>query len=284
MKSDAICSGASPIAIGGIGGSGTRLLARLLMELGYFMGPDLNESLDNLWFTLLFKRPAILEASPDEFSRLARLFVNGMTGGTPPEDGDARFIDLLAHESRPAEFPVEWFLARAASLKTARMNPSPVTWGWKEPNTHIVIPRLRQCLPGLKYVHVMRNGLDMAFSGNQTQLRFWGAWLIGDKIELTPRYSLKYWRVVHERILTLGQEMEGDLLLLDYDQFCRSPAEGLSHLLAFLGLDISRDRQSKLISHVHPPASLGRFKQHGTQDFDPEDLAFATRMGYDGTL
>ena len=284
MKSTPLCPGAPPIAVGGIGGSGTRLVARLLMELGYFLGPDLNESLDNLWFTLLFKRPAILESSPDEFSRLARIFVGGMTGKPLLDEADAQLLDHLALEPRPPEFPVEWFQARVASLKSARKKPSPPTWGWKEPNTHIVIPQLRQCLLGLKYLHVMRNGLDMAYSSNQTQLRFWGAWLIGDKIEVTPRYSLKYWRLVHERILSLGLDMGVDLLLLDYDQFCLRPTEGLRRLLAFLGLDISRARQSQLISHVHPPSSLGRFKQHGTQDFDPEDMAFARRMGYDGTL
>ncbi len=284
MKTNPMCFGASPIAVGGIGGSGTRLLARLLMELGYFLGPDLNESLDNLWFTLLFKRPAILEASPDEFNRLARIFVGGMTGNPLLDEADRQLLDQMALEPRPPEFPVEWFQARVISLTSARTTATPSAWGWKEPNTHILIPQLRQCLPGLKYLHVMRNGLDMAYSSNQTQLRFWGAWLIGDKIEVTPRYSLKYWRLVHERILSLGLDMGEDLLLLDFDQFCLSPTEGLRRLLAFVGLDISQARQSQLISNLHPPASLGRFKQHGTQDFDPEDMAFASRMGYDVTL
>jgi hypothetical protein len=48
------------VAIGGVGGSGTRLGAALLQVLGYYIGDDLNESLDNLWFTLLFKRRSIL--------------------------------------------------------------------------------------------------------------------------------------------------------------------------------------------------------------------------------
>mgnify|MGYP000184971871 CR=1 FL=1 len=254
------------------------------MGLGYFFGPAPKGALYNFWFLLLFKRPPILKASPDEFSRLARIFLGGMTGNPLLDEADTQLLDQIALEPRPPEFPVEWFQARVTSLTSARATPTTSAWGWKEPNTHIVIPQLRQCLPGLKYLHVMRNGLDMAYSSNQTQLRFWGAWLIGEKIEVTPRYSLKYWRLVHERILSLGLEMGVDLLLLDYDQFCLNPAEGLRRLLAFLGLDISQARQIQLITHVHPPASLGRFKQHGTQDFAPEDMAFASRMGYDGTL
>ncbi len=45
----------TPVAIGGVGGCGTRLIAEMLMRVGFFLGSDLNESLDNLWFTLAFK-------------------------------------------------------------------------------------------------------------------------------------------------------------------------------------------------------------------------------------
>ena len=38
------------VAIGGVGGSGTRLIARMLGQLGWYLGDDLNESVDNLWF------------------------------------------------------------------------------------------------------------------------------------------------------------------------------------------------------------------------------------------
>ena len=44
------------VAVGGLGGSGTRLIANLLKLHGFYLGTDLNESLDNLWFTLIFKR------------------------------------------------------------------------------------------------------------------------------------------------------------------------------------------------------------------------------------
>ena len=49
----------NPIAVGGVGGSGTRVVANFLEMLGFDMGSDINESLDNLTFTLLFKRPPL---------------------------------------------------------------------------------------------------------------------------------------------------------------------------------------------------------------------------------
>ena len=45
------------VSIGGVGGSGTRAVARILELLGYFMGGSLNRSGDNLWFTALLRRP-----------------------------------------------------------------------------------------------------------------------------------------------------------------------------------------------------------------------------------
>ncbi len=47
-----------PVIIGGVGGSGTRVLAEIVAMFGFFMGKDLNSAGDNLTYTLLFKRPA----------------------------------------------------------------------------------------------------------------------------------------------------------------------------------------------------------------------------------
>ena len=43
------------ICVGGVGGSGTRVIAMILASLGLNIGNNLNEALDNLTFTLLFK-------------------------------------------------------------------------------------------------------------------------------------------------------------------------------------------------------------------------------------
>ena len=46
-----------PLVIGGLGGSGTRVVADILLAQGWYLGQDLNRAKDNLLFTLLFKRP-----------------------------------------------------------------------------------------------------------------------------------------------------------------------------------------------------------------------------------
>jgi len=271
----------TPVAIGGVGGSGTRLIARLLMELGFFMGEDLNESNDNLWFTLLFKHVGILSVREGEFGELVRIFVDRMTGAGTCNPSQAAQVTRLALRDRP-DHPASWLKDRADSLLAAGvMRSCARPWGWKEPNTHVVMDRLPGFLPGMKYIHVMRNGLDMAHSANQNQLRLWGRHFLDQDFEVSPRWSLKYWHAVHRRILRVCETMGDRFLLLNYDRLCQDPHGELPPLLKFLGLAPSMDAVSRLAELVRAPVSIGRFKRDGVGVFDPEDVAFARRLGFD---
>lgn len=50
----------SPVIIGGIGGSGTKITAEILQELGYFLGHNLNAAQDNLLFSKIVRSKVIL--------------------------------------------------------------------------------------------------------------------------------------------------------------------------------------------------------------------------------
>ena len=46
------------IAIGGVGGSGTRVVTEIIINAGFYMGPDIAQyTKDNFWWTTLLKRP-----------------------------------------------------------------------------------------------------------------------------------------------------------------------------------------------------------------------------------
>ena len=83
---DPVPTKVGPCAIGGLGGSGTRVVAQILRDVGIFMGTDLNGANDNLWFTLLFKRPKILTISDGEFNSWVRLFADRMSGDLEIDD------------------------------------------------------------------------------------------------------------------------------------------------------------------------------------------------------
>ena len=60
------------IAIGALGGSGTRAIAQVLMDAGIYLGDSLNNANDNKLFTRLFKNPFVLQRR-----RQRRRFRNG---------------------------------------------------------------------------------------------------------------------------------------------------------------------------------------------------------------
>lgn len=55
------------------------------MESGFFMGSDLNRERDNLWFTLLFKRPRwfaeVATKDPGQIRTAMRIMEKAMVGG-----------------------------------------------------------------------------------------------------------------------------------------------------------------------------------------------------------
>ena len=271
----------TPIAIGGVGGSGTRLVADLLMRLGFFVGTDLNDSLDNLWFTLLFKRAEIRNCSDAEFQACVDLFVGRMQGRTNLDAADRVFLEHLAEADRP-QHDGPWLQERVASFCTPAVGPSPsVRWGWKEPNTHIVLPRLIRSMPAFKYIHVIRNGLDMAYSGNQNQLRLWGPGILGmDQVPIDPRHSLKYWCRVHVHLLEVFECFPGRCLLLDFDQLCMDPHRHLGELLTFIDVAPSPERIDALASLIRPPDSIGRYRGFDSSRLDRQDIATVAKLGF----
>lgn len=266
-----------PIAIGGVGGSGTRLIAEWMKALGVFTGSDLNASSDTLWFTLLFKHAGILECGEDEFLALTRAFVAGLTGGSPLPAAAQALLASLAARDRPMETR-DWLQQRARSLTAAAMLPAHGgRWGWKEPNTHLVIDRLWRIQPELRYVHVVRHGLEMALSANQNQVRLWGTAVLGEDAAPSPARSLAYWCKVQQRMQRLLEGNPQRVFWLDYDALCRNPEQGVHDLLRFLGLD--RSNACALAAQVRIPGAQRHVGQ-SLSHFRAQDVEYVRSLGY----
>jgi len=217
-----------PVAIGGVGGSGTRVVAEMLMRLGIDLGSNLNTASDNLNFTRCFKRQDWFMNFPDE-RELSAAWETFIDQGIECEDGT---------------------LATSGSTAVPR-------WGWKEPNAHIFLPFLFKNVPEFKYIHVLRNGLDMAFSDNQNQPKNWGQFILNSPCDdqITPIYSLDYWIAANIRALKFQQEMKGSFLLINYDELCKNPKKELAKLLLFVNRSGNLD---ELASFINPPKTIAR--------------------------
>ena len=304
------------LAIGGIGGSGTRAIAKLAARAGADMGADLNESLDHLGFTALFKRHALFPTERNQDflrealtlylqSRGLDVFEAGITLTPTPTPAPAptttrtrttRLNDFLSHlpESSPAEAHCEWqnteWLAERVG-KLADVTSSPQLTGWKEPNTHIVLPYLLQALPNLHYVHVIRHGLDMAFSSNVAQVRLWGELLSEHSLDAeNPADRFAYWCAVHQRVATVATEFPGRVTVCPIDQGRETVRERLRPVLSALGLsahntcdsacDNAFDSASDSAFDIDPPSTTGRYVREAPFALAHEQVALLEAYGY----
>lgn len=243
-----------PIAVGAVGGSGTRLIARILETLGVAMATPINEAADAL-----------------EWPPMRSLLDQSML---------ARFSreDIL----RNAFNVFEQLLA----LRKHNLAPHGRA-GWKVPTTHLWLPELAQFFPRMQYVHLLRNGLDMAYSGNQRQARHWArshavTLDLDEEGRVTPGSMLEYWLSANETALASGSQLLGNrILVVRFETLCREPERVIQDLADFLGIPAKRNTVRQLAGGVHMPESVNRYLHRDWQnDFNPGQLARLEKLGY----
>jgi hypothetical protein len=276
-----------PLVVAGIGGSGTRVAAQLLIELGFYLGDDLNSALDNLTSTFLFKRPRWYGREAPRQRRIdaaARLFARSMTVATAPPPRERltllgallgtmpRGIDRLGRRRG-----TRWAPERARRLLSSRgHDPARAAgWGWKEPNAMLLLEELDKAFPGLRFIHVLRDPEQIAHGHNHTMLHNWSRHLglepprrnhthfdrwclrLGLKsprtrAELIER-SLEFSRVVTARTEHIGQTRLGARYhRLDMNRLCDEPDVEIEPLLGFLDLTPDADTRERLRSIPDP--------------------------------
>jgi hypothetical protein len=289
-----------PVAVGGIGGSGTRVLFQLLEALGYYLGRDLNPAGDNLWFTILFKRPlwlcAALKDGPARIHRALEFFDKCMATGNRPSHEELSFYFRAVHEyyRQPYHKRDRFTPARLKNRMDKIKEPHEVNeknyrgWGWKEPNSFIYLEYLGAFYPDLKYIHLVRHGLDMAYS-SRAQYRYWSSFfgldLRPDWDELPePVKKVEYWLRANAFALEQGRRRLGDrFLVVRFDELCEKPEATIGCLLDFLGIDRQTIDTGELNIYDIPkaPASVGRYKNYNPDIFSTSQLDGVRGWGFE---
>lgn len=273
----------APVAIGGMGGSGTRVVSAAAIALGVDMGSDLNRALDNLGFTLLFKDQLAWTLPADAFAWRTRIFADAMAGNAPLSGEDLALLATLAATGRGGEDWVQhqpaWLAERADRLAAMAARPAQPgrRWGWKEPNTQVLLHRLEPLIPGLRYVHVSRDPLDMAFSRNTNQMMFWGPQVLRRRVQPTPRDMLAFWCELDRRARRMAEAMGRRYLRLEHAELCASPVEQMARLAGFLDADTAAAPELALL--VRSPPTVGRHRGRSRDEFAQEDLDYLASIG-----
>jgi len=172
----------------------------------------------------------------------------------------AAFFDRWVGRERTPEASAELRALVARQHEEAAGRP----WGWKEPRSVYMLPLLRAEVPGMRFLHVVRDGRDMAFSGNQVQLRKHGDAVLGATDERDELRSVSLWREVNLRAADFGESELGDRYLrIRFEDLCAEPTATVEQVLRFFGLEGDAERIAA--EEVQSPSTLGRWR-----DADPE--------------
>jgi hypothetical protein len=284
-----------PVVIGGVGGSGTRVIAEILTLLNFYMGNDLNGPKDFLLYTLLFKRKNWFYRNKNnsrQLQRGLRLLEKLVISKKSLSLSEISYlihaiISMSIHgHNHLGDGKGNWPLVRVKKQFSGEDHDLSQYsgWGWKEPNSHLLITEMERCFNNFKYIHTVRHGLDMAFSDNQQQLFNWGPMfgveLPKNKPEI-PRASFKYWVKANRAALEAGKKLGPEKFLwINYDQFCSNPEPEIRKLISFLGINVSESIFKTCAELPNIAESTGRYKKQELTGFDENDLMFLSSLGF----
>jgi hypothetical protein len=232
-----------PVVAIGRGGSGTRLLSELLQSLGVFLGNDINVSGDSLeWVGTIYK--------------LALDRTRGR-GSQPSKHGSRGLQDTAAQVLSDGDWSGEQ------------------PWGWKLPETILVLPDILEAFPGAKFIHLVRHPIDSALRRTHMTSRLnnrvgkavleaayeaigWDR----DRVRTDPDYlrNAVTWRYQVENAMKFGRDGPGagQYLEIRFEDLCEDPGRSGQAIADFLGIPfakngVSIDVDRRRVKHCRPP-------------------------------
>lgn len=270
------------IAIGGLGGSGTRAVAKVFTQAGVYMGDDLNGVNDNLLFTRLFKNPKwYRSASEKEVRKRFDIFERYMSQGAITLSD---FVEIYRSATSNEIFrsKIECYIELSGKIFKKRKRIE--EWGWKEPNTQIYINELMEHFKDLKYIHVVRHGLDMAYSKNKQQLKNWG-WKFnihlsgGENERELAIDQLNYWIRSNQFVKDTCSKHPERCLIVYHEEFCNDPLTQIDRMLDFTGIITDIETRENLYRIPKNTGSNERFKDHDISIFSAEQIEQVIALG-----
>ncbi len=240
-----------PVVVFNKSHSGSRFLARLLAASGIFMGAERNASEDALPLLNLVTY-FVEHYHPD---------ASGLWDAARPVDG-----------TLPG-------LAEAVFAQHLRGHDGSQAWGWKLCETVYALPLIDFLFPGARFVHLIRDGRDVAFSDHVAPVEpFWqkvfvdavgvGHWRglaygtmarLGYRLD-APRYNMQHWCNSVSLGRRYGAMLRDRYLEVRYEALCRQFEPEAARVLAFSGAPEPEAGVAALRGEVSLD-SIGKFRR-----------------------
>ncbi len=225
--------------------SGSRLLARLMMAGGIWLGDSRNKSEDSAQFLQLVE-PLVKAYHPDWSSFFT---------------SDAELIGDLAMQVIDAH---------------VKGRPNTAPWGWKLCETGYILPVLKRVFPDAFFVHLLRDGRDVAFCDHvgprepfwskvyfdTDKIRAWQGRSLSERAyRLAPHvYNAQHWVNSVRLGRTYGAMIGPKYIEVRYEDLVSAPLRGTVDLLSRLGVACDPDDLAPMIATVRQDR-VGKHRQ-----------------------
>lgn len=200
---------------------------------------------------------------------------------------DARFtraimqVALASHAATRCEqvraSDLEHF-QRAAFAFHRRLRPGARGWGWKFPETYLIGPVVLRAFPNARFIHLVRDGRDVAFKQHLTDDLAWPITrqlLRGTDYRNRPRHlnaAVSWARQVEQFEAFKSEIPPAQLLELRFEALCQAPLAAGARIASFLGLPLTPRCRDYLAKEVDAKRA-GQFVRE-----DPGKLAEVTAL------
>lgn len=254
----------SPAVIGATGGSGTRALKAALVAYGAHFGASVN-----------------LAGDAAEFIPVYDTHVNPTLAST--RSLDYRLDELPEDVREPALAAF-----REATLLYRRDFDPAGPWGIKGPRSMYMLPYLAEALPGFAFLHLVRDGRDMAVSRNQGQLlRHYTALFDETPGKDVALASARLWRKANLEAADWAEaNLKARYLRVRFEDLCGNTEETLAGILDFLSWPHDGARVERMAARIEAPQGIGRWRRQDAARARAVETLIAdalVRFGYELT-
>jgi hypothetical protein len=230
-----------PVIIGALGGSGTRSFVSVLRQAGVWMGDWNDPKTEDALAMRVF---------------LARWF-------------DDIFASIQADSPAPARAVNAFY--HATQIHRTELSDPMIPWGWKNPRNMWMIPFYAQFFPGLKFIHVVRDGRDMALSKNQFLLQEHGDAVLGKQWRQNPiRAQLDLWERGNRLAQTSAERYlnPDNYLLIKYEDLCTNPHAAVKNMFDFLEVPLSEQTLAACMKLISPSRRIGSWESSQASELE----------------
>jgi len=229
-----------PVIVCGMHRSGTSFVARILSEMGIFMGNDTEVNHESLSFLLL----------NDKLLKLAHSFWDEIRGAQyffQDQQAISQATELIEKKFFTRRF-LKGYLGKRTLLDI------PQNWGWKDPRNTITLPLWINVFKDAKVIFIYRNGVDSAASLVKRENK--------QNFDITiPAYSSRcgdlhgafgLWKDYNQFFLNHKKQFASENLLeIKYEDCLKSPEAFLDQLSHFLNKNLTQQLRDTIFKEIN---------------------------------